>query len=176
MVFRKKIIIILLLTLLTPIVYAQPQTEAEELNLKAAFIYNFTRFIEWDDDIFPNEFVIGIIGNSNIDEPLEEIAQSHKAGNKKIKIKRFYSLDEIEKCNILFISKNVKISLDDVLLKPDLKKTLIIGEKESYAQLGAGINFVIIDKKLKFEVNKKSLNEAGLKVSSQLLKLAIIVN
>jgi len=176
MVFGKKISILFLLTLLTGIVCAQAQTEAEELNLKAAFIYNFTRFIEWDDDIFPNEFVIGIIGSSKIDEPLEEIAQSHKAGNKEIKIKRYSSLEEVEKCNILFISKTAKISLSDVLAKGDLKKTLVIGEKENYAQWGAGINFVIVDKKLKFEVNKKSLSDAGLKVSSQLLKLAIIVD
>lgn len=176
MVFRKKISIMFLLTLLTAIIYGQPQTEAEELNLKAAFIYNFTRFIEWDDDVFPNEFVIGIVGNSMIDEPLEEIAQSHKAANKQIKIRRYNSLDEIEKCNILFISKNVKISLVDILAKSDLKKTLIITEKVNYAQQGAGINFVILDKKLKFEINKKAMTDAGLKVSSQLLKLAIIVD
>lgn len=178
MVFRKKISIVFLFTLVTAIVYgqSQPQTEAEELNLKAAFIYNFTRFIEWDDDIFPTDFVIGIVGNSMIDEPLEEIAQSHKAGNKQIKIKRYNSLDEIEKCNILFISKNLKISLIDILAKKDLKKTLIISEKVNYAQQGTGINFVIVDKKLKFEVNKKAIADAGLKVSSQLLKLAIIVD
>lgn len=176
MLFRKKISILFLLTSLTLVVYGQTQTEAEELNLKAAFIYNFTRFIEWDDGVFPNEFVIGIVGNSMIDMPLEEIARSHKAGNKQIKIRRYTSLKEIEKCNILFISKNVKISLDDILTKNDLKKTLIVSEKANYAQQGAGINFVILDKKLKFEINQKALADAGLKVSSQLLKLAIIVN
>ena len=176
MVLRKKISIVFLLTLLTAIIYGQPQTEAEELNLKAAFIYNFTRFIEWDDDVFPNEFVIGIVGNSMIDEPLEEIAQSHKAGSKQIKIRRYSSVNEIEKCNILFISKNVKVSLPEILAKNDLKKTLIISEKANYAQQGAVINFVILDKKLKFEVNKKAMADAGLKVSSQLLKLAIIVD
>jgi hypothetical protein len=176
MIFRKKISIVFLLTLLTAIIYGQPQTEAEELNLKAAFIYNFTRFIEWDDDVFPNEFVIGVVGNSMIGEPLEEIAQSHKASNKEIKIRRYNSLAEIEKCNILFISKNVKIPLADILAKSDLKKTLIVSEKVHYAEQGAGINFVILDKKLKFEVNKKAMTEAGLKVSSQLLKLAIIVD
>lgn len=175
MIFRRKISILFLLALFTTSVIAQPQTEAEELNLKAAFIYNFTRFIEWDDDVFPNDFVIGVLGNSMIDEPLEEIAQSHKAVNKEIKIRRFTSLDEIEKCNILFISKNVKISLVDILAKTDLKKTLIISEKENYAKQGACINFVIINKKLKFEVNIKAIDNAGLKISSQLLKLAIII-
>lgn len=176
MMFKRKIGITFLLAFLTAIGYGQSRTEAEELNLKAAFIYNFTRFIEWDDDVFPNEFTIGILGNSMIEDPLQEIARSHKATNKEIKIKRFNSINEIEKCNILFISKSFKAPLTDLLTKTDLKKTLIIGEKTDYAKLGACINFVIVDKKLKFEVNKKALTDAGLKVSSQLLKLAIIVD
>ena len=168
--------IIFLLLLMHSATAAFSQTEAEESNLKAAFIYNFTHFIDWDDDVFPNEFMIGVVGNSLIDGPLEEIARTRTVNNKKIIIKYFKSLSEVEKCNILFISKNLKTPLSEFLSKPELKKTLIVSEKETYALKGAGINFVIIDKKLKFEINTKSINDAGLKVSAQLLKLAIIVN
>ena len=171
---RKKFIFLLLCLLMARISYAQ--TEAEESNLKAAFIYNFTRFIDWDDNVFPNDFMIGVVGNSLINGPLEEIAKTRTVNNKKIIIKYFKSVEEVEKCNILFNSKNLKIPLSEFLEKPELKKSLIIGEKETYAQKGAGINFVLVDKKLKFEINQKSLNEAGLKISAQLLKLAIIVN
>jgi hypothetical protein len=171
---RGKIILVLMLVLATWRSYAQ--SEAEESSLKAAFLFNFTHFIEWDDDVFPNEFVIGVVGNSLIEEPLEEIAKTRKVNNKKIVIKYFKSAADVEKCNILFLSKNSKTPLTEFLEKPELKKTLIVGEKEEYASMGAGINFVIVDKKLKFEINKKSLDGAGLKVSSQLLKLAIIIN
>lgn len=171
---RMKCTLVFMFVLLTGVSYAQ--SEAEESSLKAAFIYNFTHFIEWDDDVFPNEFIIGVAGNSLIDEPLEEIAKTRKVNNKKIIIKYFQSVEDVEKCNILFISKNCKKPLAEFLEKPELKKTLIIGEREEYASMGAGINFVITDKKLKFEINKKSLDDAGLKVSAQLLKLAIIIN
>lgn len=171
---RRKNILVFMFVLIARISYAQ--TEAEESSLKAAFLYNFTHFIEWDDDIFPNEFLIGVVGNSLIDEPLEEIAKTRKVNNKKIVVKYYKSATDVEKCNILFISKNCKTPLSEFLEKPELKKTLIVGEKEEFAQNGGGINFVIVDKKLKFEVNKKSLDDAGLKISSQLLKLAIIIN
>lgn len=170
----RKAIFLFLLTMIVSVAFAQ--TEAEESNLKAAFIYNFTRFIEWDDDIFPNEFVIGIVGTSLIDEPLEEISKTKMVNNKKIIIKYFNTIAEVEKCNILFVSRALKTPLSEFLDKPELKRTLIVSEKETYAQKGAGINFVIIDNKLKFEINTRSINDAGLKVSAQLLKLAIIVN
>jgi hypothetical protein len=174
MIRRRKFILMVLVVFATGMSYAQ--TEAEESSLKAAFIYNFTHFIEWDDDVFTDNFIIGVVGNSLIDEPLEEIARTRKVGNKNITIRYYKSPEDIEKCNILFISKNNKAPLSEFLTKPELKKTLIIGEKEDYALKGAGINFVILDKKLKFEVNKRSLDDAGLKVSAQLLKLAIIIN
>lgn len=170
----RKIILVFMFALIAMTSYAQ--TEAEESSLKAAFLFNFTHFIEWDDDIFPNEFLIGVVGNSLIDDPLEEIAKTRKVNNKKILIRYYKSAEDVEKCNILFISKSCRIPLSEFLEKPELKKTLIVGEKEEFAQNGAGINFVIVDKKLKFEVNKKSLDEAGLKISAQLLKLAIIIN
>jgi hypothetical protein len=65
--------------------------------------------------------------------------------------------------------------LEDILEKTSGKGTLIISEKNGYAVQGAGINFVIIKQKLKFEANVKALNAAGLTASSQLLKLAIII-
>lgn len=171
---RRKVIFLLLFLSTSGIVFAQ--TEAEESNLKAAFIYNFTHFIEWDDDVFPNEFVIGVVGRSLMDKPLEEIAKTRTVNDKKIVIKYFNTPEEIKKCNILFISKKTKIPLVEFLKIPALKKSLIISERDDYALKGAGINFVVKDNKLKFEVNTNAINNSGLKMSAQLLKLAIIVN
>lgn len=167
---------IILLMLLYVAVDCRGQTEAEESNLKAAFIYNFTRFVEWDPASATNEFIIGVVGTSSIDNPLEEISKTRTVNSKKIIVKHFEKLEDIDKCNVLFIPKNVKIPLQDFLKKTEDKSVLIISEKQGYASKGAGINFVIIDNKLKFEANPKAINSAGLKVSAQLLKLAIIVN
>ncbi len=172
--YIKRFNLLLMFLLMAGLCYGQ--TEAEESNLKAAFIYNFTRFVEWDPSSISTDFVIGVIGNSSIDGPLEEISKTRMVNSKKIIIKHFEKPEDVDKCNILFIPKNVKIQLSDFLTKTEGKSILIISEKQGYASKGAGINFVIIDNKLKFEANTKAINTAGLKVSAQLLKLAIIVN
>jgi hypothetical protein len=149
--------------------------KASEYNLKAAFIYNFTRYIDWKNDADENEFIIGIIGNSPINDPLGEIVKTETVDNKKIIIKRFNKPADISFCHILFISQNAAAGLEDILAKTTGKGMLVISEQDGYAELGTAINFVIINRKLKFEANVKAINSAGLTASSQLLKLAIII-
>jgi hypothetical protein len=171
---KKRFISLLMLLLMVGICYGQ--TEAEESNLKAAFIYNFTRFIEWEPAAIADEFVIGVIGTSSIDEPLEEISKTRTVNTKKIIIRHFEKIEDLDNCNILFIPKAVKVPIQEIIAKTEKKNILLISEKQGYASKGSSINFVIIDNKLKFEANMKAINSAGLKVSAQLLKLAIIVN
>jgi len=154
----------------------QIQWEAEEYDLKAAFMYNFTRYIEWDASVTDKEFIIGVIGSSPINERLEEIARTKNVNNKKIIIRKFSTPDEISFCHILFISRDASFPLDEILAKEAIKGTLIVSEKSGFAAQGTAINFIRVNNKLKFEANMKVINSAGLKVSSQLLKLAIIVD
>jgi len=155
--------------------YAQTKSEAEEYALKAAFVYNFTKFIEWEPSNNGDEFVIGVFGNSPIIKPLMEIAQSKSVNGKKIVVRQYYKPDEIKFCHVLFIPRQTTYSLSSIL--PRITKgTLTISEEEGYALLGTALNFVVVNNKLKFESNIKALDTAGLKASSELLKLAIIVD
>ncbi len=150
------------------------QKGIEESSLKAAFVYNFTKYIDWDADS-ANEFSIGVLGSSPIYESLKEIVATKTVNNKKIVLKHFNNPDEITFCNVLFISLNSPFSLPSVLSKVG-KGTLTISEQEGYAEQGTAFNFVVVNDKLKFEANVKSIIAAGLKASSQLLKLARIVD
>lgn len=150
--------------------------EGKEYELKAAFIYKFTNYIEWDPQIANDNFIIGILGTSPIESKLTEIANTKKVNNKKIIIRKYNKPAEIGLCHILFISQNTSGPLKDIISKVAGKGTLIISEKAGYAAQGTGINFILANNKLKFEANPKALNAAGLKASSQLLKLAIIVD
>ncbi|AEW00442.1 hypothetical protein A4D02_24240 [Niastella koreensis] len=165
---------ILFFTVCSFSIWAQ-KDRASEYNLKAAFIYNFTRYIEWKAEAGENEFIIGIIGSSPIDDPLGEIVKTERVDNKKIAIKRFNKPADISFCHILFISQSAGVALDDILTKTSGKGMLVISEQNGYAELGTAINFVIINRKLKFEANVRAINSAGLTASSQLLKLAIII-
>ncbi|OFY83184.1 MAG: hypothetical protein A3F72_21465 [Bacteroidetes bacterium RIFCSPLOWO2_12_FULL_35_15] len=151
------------------------QSEAQEYDLKAAYIFNITKFIYWDSTIPGNEFIIGVIDPSPIYEPLEKIAKTKTVMDKKIIIKQFTKLEEIDNCTILFIPKNTSFSLKEIVDKAKSKKILTISEHEGYGKKGSAINFVTIEEKLKFEVNTKTLESIGLKASAQFLKLAVII-
>src|SRR5688500_5855908 len=89
--------------------------KASEYNLKAAFIFNFTKYIEWNGTSGENNFIIGVIGASPITAPLAEIVKTETVNGKKITIKQFSSPSDINFCNILFISRNASASLPDIL-------------------------------------------------------------
>jgi hypothetical protein len=146
----------------------------DEYKLKAVFLYNFTLYIEWEHTAIADEFVIGVLGESAIDEPLRQICHSKSWNGKRIVIHHFNSASDISSCHILFIPKNNNEPLDGILSKVP-RGTLTVSEKSGYAEQGTAINFIIVGKKVKFESNLKAINSAGLKASSQLLKLAKIV-
>lgn len=156
-------------------VMASAQTGERESNLKAAFIYNFTMYIDWDAETTESDFVIGVLKPSDIIRPLTEIARSGTVNNKRIVIKQFSKPEEISYCNILFIPGKLTWSLRSILDRVG-RGTLTISEQEGYARQGTAFNFVIINDKLKFEANLKAISATGLKAGSQLLKLAIIVD
>ena len=152
----------------------QAQNSVEESNLKAVFIYNFTKYIDWDISA-SDDFVIGVIGSSPVYTYLKDIARTKTVNDKRIVLKHFTNPDDITFCNILFISGNSTFSLSSVLSRTNTG-TLTIGEEPGFAEMGAALNFFVDKDKIKFEANVRSLKAAGLKASSQLLKLARIVN
>lgn len=172
---KKKWYIVFLVFMISHYTHAAKQTEAEEYNLKATFLYNFANFIEWENVLTDESFIIGIIGPSSIKAPLEEIARTKTINNKKIIIREFSRPEDVTFCNILFISEKSLYELNAILEKVP-RNTLTVTEKKDYALEGACINFVIVKNKLKFETNLNAIQSAGLKASAQLLKLAIIVN
>jgi YfiR/HmsC-like len=170
----KRISFLLLLCCITKI-NVMAQAVDQESSLKAVFIYNFTKYIEWDNLNSENNFIIGIMGSSALDGSIEAIAKTNFVKNKKIILKHFSSPEDISYCHILFIPREYSLPVKTVSEKVD-KKVLIVGEKPGAARQGASINFVLINDKLKFEISQEAISSAGLKASSQLLKLAIMVD
>jgi hypothetical protein len=168
----KRFIIFIVISTAAGTAGAQSQQEA---NLKAVFIYNFTRYIEWNAEQNENEFVIGIAGPSAIYRPMSEIARTSTVNNRRIIVKHFSRAEDITYCHILFVPRNSPIPMQAIVDRAG-KGTLIITEEAGLARTGAAINFIPVNDKIKFEANLKAINAAGVKVSSQLLRLAIIIN
>lgn len=150
-------------------------SNAQVPKLQSIFIYNFTKYIEWPTSYNTGNFVIGVLGQSPLIKELTTLSKSKKVGNQPIVITKFHNVEEISKCNILFVPINKSSQLNNVVNKLKGKSTLIITEKKGMAKQGAGINFVIIDNKQKFELNKTNISKYNLKVSASLINLAILV-
>ena len=153
-------------------VSAQPgETEP---NLKAAYIYNFTRYINWDASHDDEDFIIGEMGYSELDSALGTIARNYLVNNHRITLKHYSRPENIDYCHVLFIPEKCGYPLRSILGRLG-KGVLTVAERKGYAREGVALNFVLVNDKLKFEANEKAINNMGLKASSQLLKLAIIV-
>lgn len=150
------------------------QGSEQEANVKAAFIYNFTKYIDWGKYNSESEFVIDVLGNAPIANSLEQIAKDNTVNNKPIVVHVLDNPSQAINCDILFISRNCRFTLDKIL--PLISKgVLTISEQPGYAEQGTAFNFIIVNNRLKFEANLKAISSAGLKAGSQLLKLAKIV-
>lgn len=143
--------------------------------IKSIYIYNFTKYIEWPDDYKSGNFVIGILGESNVQGSLEAMAATKKAASQPFEIKQFSSVDQITSCHMLFIPRKQGAQLSAARKKVSGGATLIITEEEGLALKGSGINFIVQENKQKFELNKSNIEPYKLQISSSLLSLAVLV-
>ena len=139
------------------------------------FIYNFTKYIEWPSSYQNGNFVIGVFGDSPVIENLEKMASVKKVGAQPIQVVKFNSVPEISKCHILFVPAGKSKELEEILIKTGNQATLVITEKPGLAKKGSAINFVLVNGRWKFEINNSVTASSNLKVSSELLKMAIVI-
>ncbi len=175
---KKKMISLLLLSIVllsNTNVVTKSFTDTQEYALKAAFIYRFIEYVEWDQNNNSKTFEIAVLYESPITDKLIEIAKEEKAKNKNMYIKEYKDLNDIGFCNILFVSQSYRYPIETVISKYRDKNVLIITEQIGYGAKGSHINFLISENKLKFEVNLAAVKRAKLKCSSQLLEHAIII-
>ncbi|MFQ3173813.1 MAG: hypothetical protein ACI87N_001793 [Flavobacteriales bacterium] len=149
---------------------AQEEPGGKDYALKADFLYRFVDYVYWENYSKEQNFKIAILEDSPITASLQRMTK-----NKKIDVKEYKNLKEIRSCHILFIPYNCSIPIETILSSFSGKPVLIVTEHNGYGKKGAHMNFVMMDNKLKFEVNLKAINKAGIGISSFLLQHAIIV-
>lgn len=148
---------------------------AQNYNVHALYIYSFTKYVHWPESYTDGDFVIGILGQSDIVAPLRKMASLKKAGDRLIQIVEFATVDDIQKCNILFVPESISDEFDNVRSKLDGSSTLLLTEKDGLGKQGSAINFILRDNRLLFEMNKTAIESADLKISQELVKYAILI-
>lgn len=150
----------------------------KEYELKAAFIYNFTKFIEWPPESLPitnTSFVVGVAGFSPTTVELKKIAHDRKIGGRDLVVIDVKTPAALGNVQILLIPAAEDSRLKGWLASVRGRPVLTIGESEAFAQQGGMINFLRAEEKIRFEIYMDQVDAASLKVSAQLQKLARIV-
>ncbi|MBI2281533.1 MAG: YfiR family protein [Bacteroidetes bacterium] len=143
--------------------------------IKAVFIYNFTKYIEWPQSYKEGEFTIGIIGETSLYSELIKMTETKKVANQTLEVKKFETPSAVTKCHILYVCKDKSSDINDIIKKLKNNSTLLVTEDNGLMEKGSGINFIIKDNRQKFELNKGNVEKYKLKVSSNLEALAFTV-
>jgi len=146
-----------------------------EYQVKAAYLYNFLKFVEWPDDP-PGDphgkWVIGFIGDSPIGGELARLVEGKNVLGRDLQIKKVLAGDSARGCNILFISESEKKRLPSILADLNGSSVLTVADMENFISAGGMIQFVVEDARVRVAIDVGAASRAHLKVSSKLLSLA----
>jgi hypothetical protein len=162
---------------LAPSVQAQ-QASATEYQVKAAYLYNFGRFVAWPDkgETAKNQpFEICVLGEDPFGAALDTTVAGATIGGKGVVTKRITSPGEIDDCRVLFVSASEGGRLTEVLNALAKASVLTVSDIPQFSQHGGMIQFVLDGRRVRFEVNLTNAQGAGLNLSSELLKVAMRV-
>jgi len=153
--------------------------EDKEYLVKAAFLYNFAKFVHWPETAFrsPEEpVVLCILGSNFFGNALGTIENREVIPQRNLSVKLCKDIGEVSGCHMLFISSPESENLSSILSLIQTMPILTVSDTKGFAQRGVMINLVKIDNKMRFEINTEAVNKMPFTLSSNLLKLAIIVN
>lgn len=148
-----------------------------EYQVKAAFIDNFIKFVDWPDAAFPDSHspvTISVLGGTFLTAALKAIEDVPVKG-RHLSIHAIKGLADLRPSHILFVSSSEKDQLNEILQSVKDTSVLTVGEVEGFCDKGGIINFILVDNKVRFEINPDAAHKASLVISSKLLRLATIV-
>lgn len=154
------------------------QPHPTEPQIEAAYLYNFGKFITWSNTsgvATGDVFEICVLGRDPFGSILDATVAGESIGDKKITTRKISSLQGSSHCRVLFISSSEESRLKPALAAAKSCGTLTVSDMPHFADKGGMIQFVPRDNKIRFEVNLPATEEAGLTLSSELLKVAVKV-
>jgi hypothetical protein len=146
-------------------------------DLKAVYLFNFSKFVQWENNNSGEEFVIGVYGNDPFGQILDQIAEEKNKSDKQFMINHYDSPEEIDNCKILFVSGIARSEMLKVLKVTSTKSILTVGDTmDEFCESGGIINFQEKGADKIFEINNSAAKSVMIKISPKLLRLAKIVN
>jgi hypothetical protein len=145
-----------------------------EYRLKAAYLYNFAKFVDWPYHATPS-LTLCVVGRDPFGSLLDEVMSGKSVAGRRIETRRLKGLNGIAQCDMLFVASSEAKRLPAILESGGNQPVLTIGESPGFAAAGGMIGLVLSDGKLRFEINLAAAERARLRISSSLLRLGTIV-
>ena len=159
--------------ILASAVLSQPPSEYE---VKAAFLLNFARFVEWPPEKGPGPFVVAVLGEDPFGPALDRTFEGNGVAGRSSEVRRLPRLEDAGRTQILFIGKSEERRLPAILAALRGTHVLTVSDIPGFAERGGMIGLRLEEGRVRFDINPEPATESGLKLSSQLLKLARIVS
>ncbi|OPY89296.1 MAG: hypothetical protein A4E72_01146 [Syntrophus sp. PtaU1.Bin208] len=148
----------------------------DPFQVKAAFVYNFLKFVSWPPEALPPEaskITLCILGDDSLGAAIESLSGKTISG-KALSVKRIKRREDASECEIIYLCKSESRHMKEIL--QNVKSgVLTIGDMRNFASSGGMINFVMINNRVSFEINPDAAATGRIRISSQLLRLAKIV-
>jgi hypothetical protein len=158
---------------------AGQETHITEYQVKAAFLYNFAKFVDWPAAAFGGEsaaFNLCVLGGEPFASANQSLAGKTIKG-RRVEVRRVTAVSDTEtgECHMLFVGATDSSEVAPTLARVN-RYTLTVGETSDFTRHGGVINLTRIDNRIRFEIDRAAGERAGFRFSSQLLKLAIPVD
>jgi hypothetical protein len=158
---------------------ARAQSEAlSEYQIKAGFLFNFTKFVAWPPEAFSDPtgpIVLGVVGNDQVASLLEETVLNKSVNGRAVIVKRLKEGQDLRSCHILFIGSSQERHSRQMLDNVKGASILTVGEATGFVQSGGVINFFIEDNKVRLELNLDAATRARVKISAKVIAVARLV-
>jgi len=155
------------------------ETVSRAYVIKAGFVYNFIRFIKWPPQSSSNEegnkYNICVIGDNPFGSILHRLEEKHRLKEHALRITLDVSRDDFQGCHILFVGFSERFNVEKIVEQTKDLPILTVGDTEGFAERGISINLLVVENRVKLEINKHCMDAKRFKVSSELLDLATLV-
>ena len=146
-----------------------------EYAVKAAFLYNFSKFVDWPAEAFdrtPDRLVVCVLGEDPFGAELDQTLLGKRVQDKELIARRIRQPSEARSCHMVFVGSSDTYALSDVLEALDGASVLTVAEMPNFAVRGGMIQLSLDANKVRFTINLDAARRARLQMSSQLLRLA----
>ena len=148
---------------------------AKEYELKAAYLFNFAKFVRWPATALPDAdtpLVVGIFGSDRVAVALDALTKGRSVNGHPVQVKVMSDATNVAGLRVLYLDRAEDAGLSQIAPVFSSNGLLTVGESEAFAQAGGMIRLVVEANRLQFEINAGAAQRAGLSLSSQLLTLA----